>query len=297
MELKKILAVGAAVAISLGARAGTSEEVSSSNEFGLLKIVSSSSRIILGVPWCACSGEDSDRDIMVKDLVSTRGLDVGSTLNAYDADGRSYHSWRVNAEHEWEGVTEVCLENGIQSFGTTYETDTLKRGVGLVLLRYNNSGSNPIYLHGQLAKVSGGAQGGTIVGGTEDAPAYTLVACPNDAAWKPNLNLVFTGDSDLSDYDGDELIGLMDNGTQYRLFWVANQDSIKKLKKNGTFTNPGWYSIYSKTTTKTGPGGRIITTTTQTLQLDDKKVDAGIGFWYVSKSGNDRTFSWSWTAE
>lgn len=287
MQLKKIMAVGAAVAISLGTRAGTSEEVSSSNEFGLLKLHNSGHRIILGVPWCACSNEN-DKAIMIKDLVSTVNLDDGAQLSLYDEDG-NFRTWRFSGG-EWHSEVNVNKSGEYDESDPEY---TVPRGRGLILWNYNNSGAKPFYLHGQVASESA-VSSGTIKEGTKESPVYTLVACPNDEAWKPNVNLVFTGESNPSDYDGDELVGLKDDGYQSSpLYWVANQQSIKKLKKKGTFVEGkiGWYSL--QTTTEVKPGfGEV---TKQELVYDDTAVDAGKGFWYVSRSNHSRSFSWTKT--
>lgn len=288
MELKQILALSA-VAVSFAAFAAgeTSTTVQSSNEFGLLKITTSSHRIILGVPWCACSAT-TDQDISVKDFVSTIGLDKGDTLNQY-TDGHNYRSWIVDENGEWVGAPNISTDKA----ANTDPTERLPRGNGLMLLRYSNTPSAAIYLHGQVA--NGDAEGGMTEAGSPDNPAYTFVSYPGDKAWNPNVNVNWGGGD--TDFPGDQLIGLNSSGSQWVLQWVGSQDEYSSIKgKMGgasdfaTAGGAGWYCVVT-TQTEKKLGNKIVKVSSNELKKYDGVVEAGTGFWYVSKNGI-REFSW-----
>lgn len=290
MKLKQILALSA-VAVSFAAFAAgeTSTTVESSNEFGLLKIVTSSQRVILGVPWCACSAT-ADQEIPVTDFVSTIGLDSGDTLSEFKSDGRSFRTWWVSDDHKWIGGPGLLAggEEEDAKDTTTIGDETLPRGHGLILIRYKNADS-PIYLHGQVGK-SSSVDGGETIAGSTGNPAYTFISYPGDKAWNPNVDVSWGGQA--GDFLGDQLIGLNTSGGQFLLQWVGTEAQFNAFgyKNDSKWDGDGWYYLETKKKTIIVAGRERTTTSTSFIKYVGS-VPAGTGFWYVS-NGASRTFNW-----
>jgi len=180
------LAIGAAVAAD-------------STQFGVLKVPSSAKQTIVSVPWLA-SGTGSG-SVKVADLVLTAGLTEGDELRLY-ANGKMSQSWRLNADKEWEGGTNVSGDDQKSQSGN--DQTTIDRGQALMLVRSKPSEPAYFYIMGKPAASEEGST--TMLSGTAAAPAYTLIA-PSRTKDTNVGDLTFTGLQSAQDYlilgDGD----------------------------------------------------------------------------------------------
>lgn len=263
--MKRVLFSVAILAASVCA----ADEITSSNVLGLLPVTSSAKRTIVSVPWCAMSATDNAA-IQVSNLVKTANLSVGDMLHYVNKDG-SYLSWRLaNGAGDvkfWESVV-IAKESEVSASPAAHD-QTVARGNCIVLIRQNpgtKAAPATFYLYGQVG--TSASVETSVVKGTAETPAYTLIGAPTAAAW--NINDV----SWENVSEGDMISITLNNGFQKTLIPQLESEVCK------------WGSMVSKyddeTKMKTG----------EEWEIYNPQIPAGQGAWYISHGGNP-TINWS----
>lgn len=261
------------------------DQVAAANTFGVLKIASSSKRLIIGIPWCACSTSESDVSVIPTNLVLTTGLSAGDSLHYIQSDWVNFDSWRIEGSGDaahW--VAGTAVSGGGVKGNTTTE---VPRGHSMMLMRSNPDPDSCVYLSGQLGKAAAGST--TIAAGAADAPAFTLLTSPGLVAWNPNSDAEFTNAA-----LGDELRAADEQGLEWSIYWLGSGGDFEKFKTDrnltkcgGVFTTPGWYVI---ATTYTMKGKTPVLTST--IERYNGSMPVCTGFWYVSRGGDGKKVSW-----
>lgn len=260
--MKRVLFTVAILAASVCA----ADEITSSNVLGILPVTSSAKRTIVSVPWCAMSATDNAA-IQVSNVVKTANLTTGDMLHYVNSDG-SYLSWRLAGEAGdvkfWESV--VIATEGEVSTSPAAHNQTVARGNCIVLIRQNPGTKDApatFYLYGQVGTSSASVET-SVVAGTADTPAYTLIGAPTAAAWSVN------GITWDSVNEKDMICITLENGFQKFL----------------TFQNEKWGSkepVFDEVNKiQTGEEWTEYKTS----------IPAGQGVWYVSYGG-EPTITWS----
>ena len=263
--MKRVLFSVAILAASVCA----ADEITSSNVLGLLPVTSSAKRTIVSVPWCAMSATD-DAAIQVSNLVKTANLTVDDMLHYVNSDG-SYDSWKLSegagGVKYWASVNQVDEQK--QSTSPASDAKTVARGNCIVLIRQNpgtKAAPATFYLYGQVG--TSASVETSVVAGTAEAPAYTLIGAPTAAAW--NINDV----SWENVSEGDMISITLNNGFQKTLTPKLEGGVCK------------WGSMVSKyddeTKMKIGEEWGVYET----------PIPAGQGAWYISHGGKP-TINWS----
>jgi hypothetical protein len=241
--------------------ATTSGSVATTNQFGLLKIVSTNADTIVSAPWVALGvNVEEPSAINVAKLVKTTNLTAGDQLILFD--GSSYKAWGLNSGcTEWEPLVIVGGGESVEERGMTLSpgaaNTTLSRGQGIMLHRQNpTEGGNakPFYLYGQYTP----AAASTSVAANETA----LLANPN-----PNASFSF---SSITSPGGNDKIIVPGVGTP----------------KVYTYKDSEWG--YDKTEITTVHG---ISQGSTSRVTNESSVEAGKGFWYKS-GGGAPTINW-----
>ena len=240
------------------AKSGT---VATTNQFGLLKVLSTNADTVVSAPWVALDANVEDPAAMnVAKLVKTTNLTAGDVLIFFD--GTNYKSWVLNSGRtEWEPINVVASDSplGVALTGGAAST-TIVRGQGVLLHRQNpKDGSGnaiPFYLYGQYTSAPATT--------TVAAGATMLLANPNPAA---SFNF-----SEITPAAGDKII--------------VTGSSIPKVY---TYENDAWG--YEKTEVTTAYGLQV---QSKTRVTNESSVEAGKGFWYKrpSSGSGDVTINW-----
>lgn len=257
--MKRVLFTVAILAASVCA----ADEITSSNVLGILPVTSSAKRTIVSVPWCAMSATDNAA-IQVSNVVKTANLTVGDMLHYVDSDG-SYLSWRLADGTDGVKFCEsvVNATEGEVSTSPAAHDQTVARGNCIVLIRQDpgtKASPKTFYLYGQVGTSTSVET--SVVAGTADTPAYTLIGAPTAAAWSVN-GITWDG------VDEKDMICItLENGFQKFL----------------TFQNEKWGSMVSvyEGNRKTGEEWAVY----------DTSIPAGQGVWYISQGGNPK-ITWS----
>ncbi len=240
-------------------------EITSSNVLGILPVTSSAKRTIVAVPWCAMSATDNAA-IQVSNVVKTANLTVGDMLHYVNGNG-NYLSWRLaNGAGDvkyWESVN-IATEGGFTVSPNAHD-QAVSRGNCIVLIRqYPGTKENPntFYLYGQVG--TSASVETSVVAGTAETPAYTLIGAPTAADWSVN-GITWSGVG-----ENDMICITLENGFQKFL----------------TFKNEKWGSME--------PAYDDV----NKIQISDEwteysaSIPAGHGAWYVSKGGSPK-ITWS----
>ncbi len=235
--------------------------VATTNQFGLLKVLSAATNTIISAPWVALGVDVENPAAMnVAKLVKTTNLTAGDQLILFD--GTSYAAWVLNPDRTaWEPQTILSTDSplGVEVSAGAANT-TLARGQGIWLVRKNpTDGSGnalPFYLYGQYTSAPATT--------TITANKTALLANPNPAA-SFNFGSVNPGES----------------GSEDKIIIPGNA-----MPKVYTYKNSAWG--YDKTTTTT-QGGETIQLKTRVT--NENTVNAGQGFWYKS-AGGAPTINW-----
>jgi len=249
---------------SFAASAATSEIDASAQIFGCLPITTSAQSVIVCVPWIAASN-GTESPISVADIIKTAGLTEGDTIRVWS--GTLFNVWKL-VQNTSTGILEWEKTTTINADGTTGSAEssdvTLNRGDALILKRkVKPTQSYTFYVYGQYSSSSAGAT--TMAKGDADAPAYTLVAPPIVSGTYTVHGLNWSNYTGLPrGRSGGDFIVIGDTGAEYYLndLDTTGAFSFGKRKINGT-----WKQF-------------------------DGTINAGIGFWYVSRGGQP-TITWS----
>lgn len=263
--MKRVLFTVAILAASVCA----ADEITSSNVLGILPVTSSAKRTIVSVPWCAMSATDNAA-IQVSNVVKTANLTAGDMLHFVNSDG-SYLSWRLaNGAGDvkfWESVN-IATEGGFTVSPNAHD-QTVARGNCIVLIRQypgTKAEPNTFYLYGQVG--TSASVETTVVAGTSESPAYTLIAAPTAAAWKVNdITWSKVGEN-------DSICIMLENGFQK---FLTPQYAADKWTWGEMV--PVYDEVKHK---KTGETWSAYTTA----------IPAGQGAWYISQGG-EPTITWS----
>ena len=233
------------------AAAVTASAVTSSNTCGLMNVPSTDKITMIAVPWVTVLGEGDT--MKVANLVKTDTLTAGDELYYYD--GATYYRWTLtdgvwtpSATTKSEGGQSVTVQAPDADYG-------IARGKGLFLVRKDTT--KEIWLYGQY---SSAAVSVTPAAGRADAPAYTMIANPNAAAYDLNAKGV-------AGAAGDQIL-LGDGVTLYTRGASQWTKTVVVEKTIGT------KKIQVKSQSAEGV-----------------TIPAGQGAWYVSKGGSP-TIAW-----
>jgi len=142
-------------------------EVPSTNTIGVLKVAAAPATAMIAVPWAALDG---DGDISAANLVRTANLTVGDELHYYK--NGMFQSWTLGADGTWQSTKNVS-DSGTTD-GDAASAATIPRGSAVWLKRQD--ASKPVYLVGEVGT---GTAKTALEGGTENAPAWNMVASPS----------------------------------------------------------------------------------------------------------------------
>lgn len=258
-EYSKVLMISSAALTASVGWAGAGDSI---NVFGIVEVQSKSTNTIVSVPWVHL-GEGADRAIQACDLVLTNNLTEGDSLLVYNMDRRyvdqEYTGWALGADG-WEPIITVTKDS--LAMAPEAENALVKRGKAFWLRRQRpmeGTKAVPFYLCGQYTVNP--AESVTIEAGSEEAPAYHLLASPagvdkciNDYGWQYyNINTNDTITVPLNNVNGTSRL--------YRYDMEARQ----------------WYYTVSS------PLG--------SRKEYNGVINAGTGFWYISRGGR-MTVKW-----
>lgn len=251
MKLQNVTALALTMLVSASLVAADSG-LGASNTYGVMKVVSASTRTLVSVPWCKSSSVGG-RSISAADLVKTANLTEGDMLHIYRNDG--FDTWVLVRDSEevlrWESVKQVS-QNGVANDTEPADEAAVAQGGSFMLSRQNplDGGGQPLpfYLMGQVG-VSATAIS-TVVCGTAETPCCNLIAAP--CAEAVNVITKVTGMQ-----DGDEIVA--PSGTlQITYTYIESQSGWCVL----SYSRKGY--VWQK--------------------VDAINVPMGQGFWYVSRS-------------
>lgn len=257
MKLGSLVCIGAA-ALALPLCAADFELTGTDNQvLGWMKIVSTAKNTIIAVPWLAVEGGD----VAVADYINKATLSEGDALYSYDAATGKWAVFKLNADKSAWVAQTTADENGPQPVPGA-ESVTLARGKAVFLQRQNTSSA--IYVYG---KYDTSAVSATVAAGTEAAPAYTLIANPNDSDFDLNASGVWTTAP-------------------------ANGDKITVNGEDGSIVDTYEYNA------TTGKWEHDVVTTKYGMKVKKRstegcKVAAGLGVWYVSIGNAAAQLTWA----
>jgi len=237
--------------------------ITTTNQFGLLKVLSTNANTIISAPWVSLDANvENPTPMNVAKLVNTNNLTVGDTLILFndDAEVEKYIGWTLGNDG-WIPLTVQTEYSGI-TVSPPASATTLTRGLGVWLVRQNpTDGGNavPFYLYGQYTAAAAST--------SVTAGKTMLLANPN-----PNNSFSLDGISPGSE-SGDKII--------------IPGSGVPKV-----YTHDGTSWGYEKTTYSTvGEGGDAISVQDKTRVTNENNVNAGQGFWYKSDKGSP-TINW-----
>ena len=224
--------------------AASAAVVTGSNTGGLMNVPGTSRITMIAVPWVNVGGGD----VEVAKLVKTDTLTAGDELYYYD--GASYNRWVLNADKTW---APSAISNAQGTFVSPDAGLGIARGQGLILVRQSTASEIWVYGQHDTAAVSVKPAAGTTA-----APAYTMIANPNTAAYDLNAQKAVGAAGDQIVFPG----------------------TTELYTCNGT----AWTKIVSEQKTI---GTKTITV--KKPSADGVVIPAGRGAWYVSKGGSPTT--------
>lgn len=238
---------------------GTPIEVITSNKVGVVKATQPTEIAVIAVPWKQFLSDDEH--ISVSNLVKTANLTPGDKLYIYQ--GEKYDVWVLDEAKSWQQATSVSSENGAEVIvpPTGSSSDhTVTQGIGVFLERQNSA--VPYYLYGQVDEA---AEGVTVV--TEER---TPIANPN---LKPfDLNGFY--------YNAE--------AREWKFAVEANEGDIitiplGKTQRKCTYKDGKWG--YNQKT--------VVDGVLQQTWIDEVKIPAGTGCWYIKNGSKDVTINWA----
>ncbi|MBQ8125763.1 MAG: hypothetical protein IJ173_07745 [Kiritimatiellae bacterium] len=229
-----------------------SVEVPADNKIGVLKVASAPKTAMIAVPWAALDGDGA---ISAANLVRTANLTVGDELHYYK-DGK-FKSWTLNGNGEWEASTNVS--DSSMTEGSDATAVTIPRGSAVWLKRQD--ASKPVYLVGEVGT---GTAKTALEEGTENAPAWNMVA-------SPSVEELDISEKFSSPNENDRIVVPTDGAP-----------------KNYTYQNEAWG--YSTTEPVIINGVQVGVRPIR--KTGDAKVPAGTGFWYLN-SGAAKEVDWT----
>ena len=266
--MKKSLIMGLMGLAVFGVRAADDGNVYSSNIHANVKVETSSTNVLLAVPWTGYMADGAETSpLRVDHLVSPEGLTDGDLLLAVGGP-RTYDSWMLDVKDgvgTWKAAKNVAKAEKFAK-NLVYNTSddaTIERGLGLWLIRENPKDGEawkPVHLYGQYAT------GEKVVTVTGSASATNSVLVAHPACKQLALN----GGTDVTwaNVNAADMLSIP-NGTDAPDY--AHWDA----------TTSRWY------VTKTEKTARGIKNTKDYAVT----VPAGQGFWYSRRAAGDVTIT------
>jgi len=267
MKARSLLTLVCGLVAGLVVRAA-SEPTRSSNLHGLIRVETSTTNVLIAVPWNFYTpSAETVTNLPVNHLVWPKNLDDGDLLMMVTAESLQtagkYKTWMLerlatksasadDAAGTWVPARTASAKGDTKAAAT----DEVARGCGLWLVRQNPKDEKgawkPIYLYGQYASNAASVQ---VAGGSSAAANPVMVANPYCQALAVNADVTWSG------VGANDTLSLPNGTDAWDLaLWDATQ------KK--------WY--VSKSVRQ---GRKVVTTKNY-----DLSVPAGHGFWYVRRT-------------
>ena len=228
-----------------------SVDVPATNTIGVLKVASAPKTAMIAVPWASLDGDGA---ISAANLVRTANLTVGDELHYY-TNGK-FQSWTLGANGTWQSTKNVS-DSGTTD-GDAASDAKIPRGSAVWLKRQD--ASKPVYLVGEVGT---GTAKTALEGGSENAPAWNMVASPSVEAVDVTKKVdAVVGDRIVIPTDG--------------------------APKNYTFKDGKWgYNKTEKVTINGQVGIRSVR-----VVVDALESTPGVGFWYLN-AGAEKDVDWT----
>ena len=227
-------------------------QVKSETTVGVLTVETEEKVIPVAVPWTSLAeAPDEKAEISADEIVQPQGLADGDLLHVYNGDA---YTTLVLKNGKWtKGNNVIVGESGSEVLDG--EIPSVARGSAMWLERKTNTGK-PFHLFGQYNKTD----------------ATTKINKPADGSTKPEYNLI--APTGIEETDLNEVIN----------HDVVPEDRLMIVKKGSpvyySFKNGKWgYNRQKITTSASGK------TVIRTERVEEAKVSAGIGLWYISEGG------------
>ena len=239
------------------------------NVFGVLTVKSKAADTIVAVPWCECSTSD-DQAVAISNIVKTANLTVGDTLYAVVGNPTNKVStWTLESAGgvKYWNKTRTVSTPGEVGGGISADAAKIARGYAIVLHRQNPTtagAANPFYLYGQVGTQPYFTT--TIVAGSSETPAYTLIAPPGTS--EVDLLTVLSGMG-----DGDKIV-------------TRNLNT----GANRTYTYDATAAKWKYAAVKVTDGLPEFDVPTEATSIT---VQPGSGAWYVSCNSSAPTITWT----
>lgn len=238
---------------ALTAAGAASAAVTSGNTLCRIEIASGTKNTIVAVPLVKI-GDGSA--IPANELVLTDNLSTNDKLLHWNTTSEKWEAWVVNASGAWEGLT---ISDQTSTWVTPEASVTLTRGDAVWVEREDTT--KPFYVYGQ---VTTDAATSTAVKGSQASPAYTMMG-------NATLAPVELNKEGLWPTTGDNKVAVGDT--------IAVAAANNFGRKEYTYVEgKGWCTLQRV------DGVKKWVATADT-------IDAGCGFWYISRGGNP-TVNW-----
>lgn len=276
MDMKKLMAF---VALVGGMLMASGENVYSSNMHTYARVDSVYTNTIVAVPWTFYTPDGSaTTNLPVDRLVRPQNLTTGDMLMVL-TNNATYATWQLTEQsgvRAWTEVATVQRRNDAEArsdvFTDAHQNMAMARGYGLWLYRQNPLDADgkvrPFYVMGQWVNA---APTVTLAGGSEDAPAFTMLANPTPGA-VTSLNSLA--------WDWDKV-----GATDTVIIPTDRNQVIYCFRLNTRRGGLARQWCYAQMTTGAS-GGQ------QTTYVTDITVPPNTGFWFVRRSAGNLTLQW-----
>ena len=244
-------------------------QVKSEVTVGVLTVKTEEPVVPVAIPWTSLAGKGDDANAMIPadEIVQPQGLSEGDELFVYNREGEVYTTLTLQGG-KWvaDGQT-IPVDDGGDAGEATQpgEVPMIERGYGMWLKRQNPTSA--FHLFGQY--------------NTTDAS--TKIEKPAPEKETPEYNLIAPTGIEDTDLNAIPSLAPGVGGKNDKLMIVESGVPTYYDYKNGS----GWG--YDKQIIKvTASGKKRIST----QRVNEAKVPAGVGLWYIS-AGGEPTINWS----
>ena len=255
MNMKSLITLTA-----LTAAGAASAAVTSGNTLCRIEVNSGTKSTIVAVPLVKIGDTPTPANIPVTELVLTDNLEEDDTILHWN--GTSWDAWEIAVEEgagakSWKPTT---ISEGSNNSQSAPAADTaLARGDAIWVNRADTE--KPFYVYGQVTTA---AATSTAVKGSQEKPVYTMMG-------NASLAPVALNKEGLWPTTGDNVVAAGDT--------IAVAAANNFGRKEYTYVaGKGWCTLQRV------EGVKKWVATTDT-------IDAGCGFWYISRGGNP-TVNW-----
>lgn len=228
-------------------------QVKSETTVGVLTVQTEEKLVPVSVPWKSL--ENIEKDIPINEIVQPQGLTEGDTLSVYDQEKKVYNTFVLENSLWKPSVVYTIDSTGAKKVVDGTAPATVSRGSGMWLNRKETG--KPFHLFGQYDK----------------EPASTKIQKPVEEG-KSEYNLI--APTGIEDTDLNTIPSLNPGaaGAEDKLMIVNNGVPVYYNYKNGKWG-------YNRQ--KVVKIGNIVGVKSE--RVDEAKVGAGLGLWYISKGG------------